>query len=140
MRYIKLTADTFSTHFCLDRCNWGTMKSLEIKIASFCELFQNRFYFKDVRCILSSWSVRKFWNFSFHCIINMKNNYHQTIIVVNLMTYVHVKLTLFICYLLSLLLIWWHMFMLNSHYLFVIYLDYIKTCEKRVRNKRKISF
>ena len=59
-RYIKLTADTFSTHFCLDRCNWGTMKSLEIKIASFCELLQNRFYFKDVRRKLSSWSILKF--------------------------------------------------------------------------------
>ena len=35
-----------STHFCLDKCNWGTMKSLEIKIASFCEHFQKRFYFK----------------------------------------------------------------------------------------------
>ena len=29
----------------------------------------------------------------------MKNNYHQTIIVVHLMTYIHVQLTLFICYL-----------------------------------------
>ena len=77
-RYIKLTADTFSTYFCLERCNWGTMKSLGIKIASFCELFQNRFYFKDLRCELSGWTVRKFWNFWFHCIINMKNNYHQT--------------------------------------------------------------
>ena len=36
------------------------MKSLEIKIASFCELFENRFYFKNVRRKLSSWSVRKF--------------------------------------------------------------------------------
>ena len=36
------------------------MKSLEIKIASFCELFQNRFYFKDVRRKLSSWSILKF--------------------------------------------------------------------------------
>ena len=73
------------------------MKSWEIKIASFCELFQNIFYFKDVRRELSSWSVRKFRNFWFHCIIN-KNNYHQTF-VVHLMTYIHVKLTLFICYL-----------------------------------------
>ena len=98
-RYIKLTADTFSTHFCLDKCNWGTMKSFQTKIASFCELFQNRFYFKDVRRELSSWSVRKFWIFWFCCIINMKNNYHQTFVVVRLMTYAHVKLTLFICYL-----------------------------------------
>ena len=29
----------------------------------------------------------------------MKNNYHQTFVVVRLMTYAHVKLTLFICYL-----------------------------------------
>ena len=36
------------------------MKSLEIKIASFCELLQNRFYFKDVRRKLSSWSILKF--------------------------------------------------------------------------------
>ena len=36
------------------------MKSLEIKIASFCKLFQNRFYFKDVRRKLSSWSILKF--------------------------------------------------------------------------------
>ena len=35
----------------------------------------------------------------------MKNNYHQAFVVVCLMTYIHVKLTLF-----------------------VIYLDYIKTC------------
>ena len=75
------------------------MESLEIKIASFCELFQNRFYFKDVPRDLSSWSVRKFRNFWSHCIINMKNNYHQTFVVVRLMTYIHVKLTLFICYL-----------------------------------------
>ena len=79
---IKLTADTFSTQFCVTKCNGGTMKSLEIKIASFCELFQNRFYFKDLWHELSSWSVRKFWKFLFHCIINMKNNYHQTFIVV----------------------------------------------------------
>ena len=39
-RLIKLTADTFLTHFCLGKCNWGTMKSLEIKIDSFFELFQ----------------------------------------------------------------------------------------------------
>ena len=73
------------------------MKSWEIKIALFCELCPNIFYFKDVRCELSSWSVRKFQNFWFHCIIT-KNNYHQTF-VVHLMTYIHVKLTLFICYL-----------------------------------------
>ena len=36
------------------------MKSLEIKIALFCELFQNLFYFKDVQREVSSWSVRKF--------------------------------------------------------------------------------
>ena len=36
------------------------MKSLEIKIASFCELFQNRFCFEDVRRKLSSWSILKF--------------------------------------------------------------------------------
>ena len=36
------------------------MKSLEIKIASFCKLFQNRFYLKDVRRKLSSWSILKF--------------------------------------------------------------------------------
>ena len=29
----------------------------------------------------------------------MKNNYHQAFVVVSLMTYIHVKLTLFICYL-----------------------------------------
>ena len=29
----------------------------------------------------------------------MKNNYHQTFVVVRLITYSHVKLTLFICYL-----------------------------------------
>ena len=50
-------ADAFSTHFCLDKCNCGTLKSLEIKVASFCELFQNRFCFKDVQRELSSWSV-----------------------------------------------------------------------------------
>ena len=101
--YIKLTADIFSTHFCLDRCNWGTMKSLEIKIASFCELLQNRFYFKDVQRELSSWSARKFWNFWFHCIINTKNNnYHHIFVVVCLMTYIHVKLTLLFCYLVRL--------------------------------------
>ena len=72
------------------------MKSLEIKIASFCELFQNRFYFKDVRHERSSWGVRNFW---FHCIINRKNNYHQTFVAVCLMTYIYVKRTLFICYL-----------------------------------------
>ena len=75
------------------------MKSLDIKIALFCEWFQKRFYFKDVRHKLSSWSIRKFWNFGFQCIINMKNNYHQTFAVIHLMTYIHVKLTLFICYL-----------------------------------------
>ena len=40
-RYIKLTADIFSTHFCLDKCNWGTVKLLEFKSASFYELFQD---------------------------------------------------------------------------------------------------
>ena len=29
----------------------------------------------------------------------MKNNYHQAFVVFSLMTYIHVKLTLFICYL-----------------------------------------
>ena len=59
-------ADTYLTHFCLDMSNWGTMKSLEIKIASFWELFQNIFYLKDVRHELSSWSVRSsFENFGF---------------------------------------------------------------------------
>ena len=72
------------THFCQDRCKWGTMKSLDIKIALFCELFQKRFCFKDVQCKLSSWNVKKFRNFWFHCIINMKNNYHQAFIVVHL--------------------------------------------------------
>ena len=67
------------------------MKSLEIKITSFCELFQNIFYFKDVPWDLSSWSVTKFGNFWFHCIINMKNNYHQTLVVVHLMTYIQVR-------------------------------------------------
>ena len=67
--HIKFMTDTFTTHFCLDKCNWGTMKSLEIKIALFCEWFQNRFYFKDLKRELSSWSVRKFWNFWFHCIM-----------------------------------------------------------------------
>ena len=88
--FIKLTADKFLTHLCLDKCKQGTMKSLEIRIASFCELFQNRFYFKDVQHELSSWSVRKFWSFWFHCIINMNNNYHQTVVAVCLMTYIHV--------------------------------------------------
>ena len=60
------------------------MKSLDIKIALFCELFQKRFCFKDVQCKLSSWNVKKFRNFWFHCIINMKNNYHQAFIVVHL--------------------------------------------------------
>ena len=74
------------------------MKSSEIKIATFCELFQNRFCFKDVRSELNSWSVKNFRNFWFHYIINMKNNYHQTFVVVRLMTYIYsVKLTLFIC-------------------------------------------
>ena len=50
----------FSTHFCLDRCDWGTIRSLEIKIASFCEMFQNKFYFKAAQWELSSWSVLKF--------------------------------------------------------------------------------
>ena len=45
---------------CLGRCKGGTVKSLEVKIASFCELFLNGFYFKDVRRELISWSVRKF--------------------------------------------------------------------------------
>ena len=53
-------ADTFPTHFCLDKCNLETVKSLEIKIALFCELFQNRCYFKDVQHELSSRGVRKF--------------------------------------------------------------------------------
>ena len=35
------------------------MKALEIKIASFCEMFQNKFYFKAAQCELSSWSVLK---------------------------------------------------------------------------------
>ena len=45
------------------------MKSLENKIASFCELFRNRFSFKDVRRELSSWNKKKFWNFwtNFRC-------------------------------------------------------------------------
>ena len=68
------------------------MKLLEIKIASFCELFQNRFHFKDVRRNLS----RNFW---FYGIIDMKNNYHQIFVAIRLMTYIHVKLTLFTCYL-----------------------------------------
>ena len=29
----------------------------------------------------------------------MKNNYHQTFVVIRLMTYIHVKLTLFVIYL-----------------------------------------
>ena len=29
--YIKLTEGTFSTQFCPDRCNWGTMRFLEDK-------------------------------------------------------------------------------------------------------------
>ena len=61
------------------------MKSLEIKITSFCEHFQKRFYFKNVRRELSSsWSVRKISNFLFDSIINMK---------------FFDKLTLFICHL-----------------------------------------
>ena len=63
----------------------------------FCELFQNSFYFKDVQHELSSWSVRKFLNLWFHCIINMNNNYHQTFVVDRLVTYIHVKFT-FACY------------------------------------------
>ena len=58
---IKLMADTFSTQFCVTKCNGGTMKSLEIKIASFCELFQNRFYFKD----LWQFKYESFENFCF---------------------------------------------------------------------------
>ena len=75
------------------------MISSEIKIATFCELFQNRFCFKDVRSELNSLSVKNFRNFWFHYIINMKNIYHQTFVVVRLMTYIytHVKFTLFIC-------------------------------------------
>ena len=115
--YIKLTADPFSTHFCLDRCNWETMKSLEIKSALFCELSQKTFCFKDVRCELSSLNVRKFWNFLFYCIINMKN-----IIIKILLS--------FVC---------WHIFILNSDNLFVIYLDYKKTL-KIVRDKTKMIF
>ena len=65
------------------------MKSSEIKIATFCELFQNRFCFKDVRRELNSWSVKNFRNFWFHCIINMKNIYHQTFVAVRLMTYIY---------------------------------------------------
>ena len=76
-------SDISLAHFCLDRCNWGTIKSLEIKIASFCELFQNRFYFEDVGDKLSSWNMRKFEIFGF---TNMKNNYHQTLVVACLMT------------------------------------------------------
>ena len=75
------------------------MKSLENKIASFCELFRNRFSFKDVRRELSSWNKKKFWNFWFHSIINLKNIYHQTFVVVRLMTDIQIKLTLSICYL-----------------------------------------
>ena len=88
-------ADTFLAHFCLDRCNWGTRKSLEI--AWFCELFQNVFYFKDVPLELSSWSVRKVWNFWFNCIINLDK--YQSFVVVCLKTYICVKLTLCVCYL-----------------------------------------
>ena len=60
------------------------MKSLEIKTASFGEWSQNIFYFKDAR---RSWSVRKYGNFWFHRSVNMKNNYHQTFVVVRLITY-----------------------------------------------------
>ena len=31
-------------------------------------------------------------------------------------------------------------FLINTHYLCVIYLDYIKTCQKRVRDKTKMIF
>ena len=48
----------------------------------------------------------------------MKNNYHQTFNVVCLITYIHVKLTLFICY------------------LFRLY----KNMLKRVRDKTKMIF
>ena len=100
--FTKLMTDTFSTHFCLDRCNWGTMKSLEIKIIFSYELFQNRFGFKRCTTWTNSWSIRKFWNFWFHCrIINTKNIYHQNFVVVHLMTYI---------------------FMLNLHYLLFIYI------------------
>ena len=73
------------------------MKPLEIKIALFCELFQNRVYFKDVRRELSSSSVRRFRNFWFDCIINIKSNYRQTFVAVRLVKYIHVKLSLCIC-------------------------------------------
>ena len=94
------------------------MKSLEIKIVLFCELFQNRFYFKNGKHELTSRSVRKFWNFWFYCIVNMKNNYHQSFVVVCLMTYIQ----------------------LNSHYVFIIYLDYIKNMLKREIDKTKTIF
>ena len=61
---------------------------------------------------------RKFWKFWFHSIINMKNNYHQTFVVFYLITYSHVKFTLFICYL----------FRLHKNML------------KRVRDKTKMIF
>ena len=85
------------------------MKLLEIKIASFCELFQNRFYFKDVRRNLSG-------NFWLCGIVDMKNNYHQIFVAIRLMTYIHVKLTLFTCCLFRL---------------------YKKNIKKRVRDKRQ---
>ena len=73
------------------------MKPLEIIL--YYDIFRNRFYFKDAEHNRGSWSVRKFRDFCFLCIINMKNNYHQTFVIVFLITYIHVKLTLFICYL-----------------------------------------
>ena len=51
--------------------------------------------------------------------MNIKNIYHQTLVVVPIMTYIHVKLTLFICYLFRL---------------------YKKKLVKRVRDKTKMIF
>ena len=48
----------------------------------------------------------------------MKNNYHQSFVVVCLMTYIQ----------------------LNSHYVFIIYLDYIKNMLKREIDKTKTIF
>ena len=48
-------------------------------------------YTKQLAC-------KKVLKFLVSLIINMKNNYHQTF-VVHLMTYIHVKPTLFTCYL-----------------------------------------
>ena len=105
-------ADTFLTHLDIDKCNWGTIKSLKIKIVLWCELFQNRFYFKDELGKLSSWSVKSFW---FHCIINAK---------------FFDELTLFIC----------HLFRLYKKKCLKRVRDDIKTIFKNTKNNKIYEF